>query len=35
MIRVKIRYHGLLAFFSALFILVSLLVGLLLGTFHE
>ncbi|AMP06553.1 hypothetical protein [Collimonas pratensis] len=31
----KIRYHGVLAFLIALLILAALLVGLLLGAFHE
>ncbi|MEO6918684.1 MAG: hypothetical protein ABI171_06650 [Collimonas sp.] len=35
LIRHKIRYHGVLAFFTALLILVALLVGLLLGAFHD
>ena len=35
LIRFKIRYHGVLAFFTALLILVALLVGMLLGAFHE
>lgn len=35
LIRRKIRHHGVLAFFTALVILIALLVGLLLGAFHE
>jgi uncharacterized membrane protein len=35
LIRRKIRYHGVLAFFAALVVLVALLIGLLLGAFHE
>ncbi|GAC1427121.1 MAG: hypothetical protein NVSMB6_27350 [Burkholderiaceae bacterium] len=35
LIRLNIRYHGALAFFSALVILVALLVGLLVGAFNE
>ena len=35
LIRFNIRYHGALAFFSALVVLVALLIGLLLGAFHE
>jgi hypothetical protein len=35
LIRLNIRCHGVLAFFSALLILVALLVGLILGAFHE
>ena len=35
LIRHNIRYHGVLAFFSALVVLIALLVGLLLGAFHE
>lgn len=35
LIRFNIRHHGVLAFFSALVVLATLLVGLLLGAFHE
>jgi hypothetical protein len=33
--RFQIRYHGVLSFFAALVIFVALIVGLLLGAFHE
>jgi len=33
--RFQIRYHGVLSFFAALVIFVTLMVGLLLGAFHE
>jgi hypothetical protein len=35
LIRFKIRYHGVLAFFFTLVVLVALVVGLLLRAFHE
>lgn len=35
LIRRNIRYHGVLAFFFALFVLVALLIGLLMGAFNE
>jgi hypothetical protein len=35
LIRFKIRYHGVLAFLSAMVVLIALLAGLLLGAFNE
>jgi hypothetical protein len=33
--RFQIRYHGVLSYFAALVIVICLVVGLLLGAFHE